>query len=282
MNYWDRLKPSWLKVIWRLLRLCGIDLSPEELQNGRYEGKNPLSEAEPADEGDATTLEDLIKARYEAAGALREAVDKKIGWLLGLTGVLIPLSINLIIAAGGKTPIWFPFLGLIFVTSPLVLTALLLLQYLGVGRWSQPQVDRDLLALAGAERKRRVLKDYIAAAHFNECVNRHLVDIYRAARRMFFVALIFLTFIGWLTVLWVTGIAPGSPEKRIVSDLRSDPELLKLLRGPIGPAGLPGTVGPKGDQGKPGNPGLQGDRGPIGPMGPQGERGPVGPEAPGR
>ena len=270
MKLWDFLKPLWLKIIWGLLRVCGIDLTLAEVKQGRYDAKNPLAEVRSDDWKTSSTIKDLIKAQYDSAKALREAVDKKIGWLLALTGVLIPLSLNLILVGAGKMPNLFYFVALLFVTSPLLLTAVLLLQYLSVGWWSQPELDSDLLAAAELVQNGRVLQDYASATHFNECVNRYLVDVYRAARRMFFVSLVFITFTGWLVASWLTWIAPGTYEKRLIRELRSDPELLNLLKGPAGPTGPRGLSGPKGDRGPEGAMGASGERGRDGPQGPPG------------
>ena len=278
MKIWDRLKPIWLWIVWCLLRMCGIELTLAEATQGRYDLKNPLAGVQPEDQGTATTIEDLIKVQYEATSTLREAVNNKIGWLLGLTGLLIPLSINLIVAGIGKMPNWFTFIALPFVTSPLFLAAVLLLQYLSVGSRAEPAVDSDLISASEPERKRKVLQDYISATHFNACVNRYLVDLYRAARRMFFVALVFITLTGWMAALWLACVTPGKFEKQLIRELRSDSDLLNLLKGPTGPTGRqgpPGATGDRGPQGAVGAPGERGPTGPPGPPGPQGERRPA-------
>jgi hypothetical protein len=65
-------------------------------------------------------LGDFVKNHIDNTKLARESLDKKTGWLLTLSGALIPLSINLVIAAGGKTSpwIWLPFVELILINTP--------------------------------------------------------------------------------------------------------------------------------------------------------------------
>ena len=163
MNLWDRASPTWSRLVWRLLRFCGIDLTQDEARLHRYADSNPAAALVPEDKGTATTIKDLVKDLYKQERDRREALDKKVSWLLTLSGILIPLSVNLIITGAGQLPRCFHFLALLLVTIPLLLTAVLLLEYLAVGNFSQPSIDEPLLRADEAERERIVLKSYLDA-----------------------------------------------------------------------------------------------------------------------
>lgn len=272
MNLWDRAAPAWSQIVWSLLRFCGIDLTPQEARQRRYENPEDTTNLEPQDIGDATTIEDLVKELFKNERDRREALDKKVSWLLTLSGILVPLSVNLVITSAGQLPLWFYFLALLFVTVPLLLSAVLLIEYFGVGNFSLPSIDEALLVTDSVDRKRIVLKSYLDATKFNGVTNHYLVDLYRAARRMFLAALTAIAVLGLVAICLLTWGNPARLEDRIIRNLRADPQMIELLRGPAGKTGPPGPRGERGDQGE------RGERGESGPGGGRELRQPVPPD----
>jgi hypothetical protein len=197
----------------------------------------------------------LAKDLYIQERNRRESLDKKVSWLLTLSGILIPLSVKLIITSSSQLPRWFHFPALLLVTGSLLLTAVLLLEYLAVGTFSQPIVDEPLLKANESERKCIVLNSYIDATRVNQDTNHYLVDLYRAARRMFSAALTAVALLGLVAAALLTWGSTSQLEDRLIQKLRSEPKLIDLLRGPVGP------VGPQGPRGQRGEVGPRGERG---------------------
>lgn len=77
--------------------------------------------------------------------------------------------------------------------------------------------------------------------------------------------------------LTIATFFPSDKERDAIRALRSDPNLMELLRGPKGEMGPPGKQGNIGPQGPPGR---QGPPGPPGPKGDKGDRGDSGPAQP--
>jgi hypothetical protein len=103
-----------------------------------------------------------------------------------------------------------------------------------------------------------------SASHNNDRIDFY-VDLFRAARRSLLLGLFLLV------VIAMYGAWPSrsleSEEERIAKRLRSDEELIRILRGPKGDPGPPGLRGERGPRGERGEPGPQGERGAPGPPG---------------
>jgi hypothetical protein len=61
--------------------------------------------------------------------------------------------------------------------------------------------------------------------------NNYVALLYQSAHRMFFLALLFVVLSGLSTIYF---IGRSKTNEEIITALRSDPELIKLLKGPMG------------------------------------------------
>jgi hypothetical protein len=232
-------------LFWLALLLCGIECSRDAVRKRRY--------VRTVDLPDKTAIKavDEVKAaaaaEFSNAEARRKIVDDKARMLLTLVGLLVPVTATL--AARIGTPA--------YVLAPLVcffFSALLLIGYLGIGGTMQPYVTSDDVAGEAEAFKRQMVSDLLESARVTEQHTDFLVDVVRASLR----ALL----LGLFLVVAVAGLAylrPNDPTERMIQQLRSDPALLRELRGPQGPPGPIGTAGPSG---------AVGPQGPTGPPGP--------------
>src|SRR5271165_1691060 len=97
------------KVLFCLMRLCGINVQEQEISDRGYK---PLRAA--LDDADLTsvdsTLHAFAKEVFDFVEGRRESIDKKIDALLKLTSLLLPLSIALIGWGVTQLPLIFSFL----------------------------------------------------------------------------------------------------------------------------------------------------------------------------
>jgi len=163
--------------------------------------------------------------------------------LLTIIGVLVPITWILAQQLSRPAFIIAP-MGLFFVS------ALLLMGYLVVGKGMVPRLNPEEAAFDEARLRRQLILDALRSARYVESSTSFLVDIYRAAFRALLVGL------GFLSIIAIMAYFPtGEPMRDLVRQLRGDPDLVRLLRGPegpqgpAGPAGAPGPAGPRGPQG---------------------------------
>lgn len=236
---------TWL--FFRALWLCGIECSHAQVIARRYD--RPLDLPDGGALVPSDTLRSVADAELANAEARRKTIDDKARMLLTLVGLLIPVTATL--GTRLETPA-FALLPL----APFFLSALILVGYLGIGK-VMVQTLGPAEALLDEERlKRQLIRDVLQSARYTEQCTDFLVDVYRAALRALLAGLFLV--VGVATLAYVR---PADPPARLVQQLRSDPGLIRELRGPQGPPGPLGRPGPAG---------AKGDRGPAGPQGPPG------------
>jgi hypothetical protein len=253
----------------RMLRLCLIDCTIGEVREQRYpRSVDAIDHVAATDEGVKEAL--FVAIRNELSEqARRTAVQDKAKWLFTLAAGLITLFSGVL----AERPTWFSALGFVFVGLPLVIATLLLLRFFGVGRYSVPVVDSALLtAVTSKEAQIESLEGLLLAQSYNAGAIDYLVDLYRVSQRLVAVAVSLVVALAVATIL-----VPSSSS--LVKEIRGNPDLVRLLRGPEGqpgpggipgPSGTPGVTGPQGPPGPPGMPGVAGPQGPAGPRGPAG------------
>ncbi len=239
-------------LFWLALVLCGIECSRDAVRNRRYARPLDLPEStETIKPSDA--LMDAAQSEHANAEARRSIVDDKARMLLTIVGLLIPVTATL--ASRLDLPV--------LVLAPLgcfLFSALILVGYLGIGNFMKPKLSADEMGLEGEKLKKQVIADLLQSARVNEQATDFLVDVFRASLRALLLGLILIVAISATAYL-----RAGDPTARLIQQLRSDPALIRELRGPQGPPGATGVTGTRG---------LQGDRGLQGPTGPQGQPGP--------
>ena len=240
-----------------LIRLItGIHVLPQEIRAGLY---NTSIKAPQMTISDAKVSEDalsLAKDLYEESRTRIASVATKVGALLTVTGIAVSgtlASLSLI----GMPSTWL--FDAVFLCSVLVFlcTGWFLFQFLGVGRMSAPRIDQEFLDLEVQQQKTALLRSLLSAVEQNDRRNNFLVDIYKAGRK-----LCAFSCACALLLITMAVLGGGNRDDHLLLKLRSDPQLIELLRGPrgvpgpqgvAGPAGLIGAKGEKVDQGPKGD-----------------------------
>jgi hypothetical protein len=230
---------------WLGLLVCGIECSLKAVRNRSYDKAPPLPDVDSLKPTE--TLRDAAKGELTSAENRRKIVDDKARMLLTLVGLLIPVTATLATRIAWPAMIVLPLVCFLF-------SALLLIGYLGVGKGMQPTLTVEEAGYEEEPLKRQMIYDALASARMTEQATDFLVDVYRAGLRALFVGL--LSVVGIAIVAYVR---PNDAALRIIQQLRSDPALLRELRGPQGPSGPTGPAGPQG---------IPGPQGPPGPAGP--------------
>lgn len=223
---------------WLALFVCGGECSLQSVRERRYDKAPPLPERASLTPSD--TLRDAAKGELSSAENRRKIVDEKARMLLTLVGLLIPVTATLASRIAWPAVIALPLVCFLF-------SALLLIGYLGVGKGMQPTLTVEEAGYEEEPLKRQMIYDALSSARATEQATDFLVDVYRAGLRALFVGL--LCVVGIAIVAYVR---PNDTTGRIIQQLRSDPALLRELRGPQGPPGAAGPAGPAGPQGAPG------------------------------
>lgn len=259
------------RLIYALLRICRIDLNFEELENRSYTTPNLYKSLNLATSQIDQPLVDLAKDLFNARTSRQGSIDSKVSALLNLTAILLPLSIALIAWSGERLPL--PLSGALFgfISLPLLLSVVLLLEYLRLNSYAEPTFDDKLLKASEPDRNTILIKDYLLSTWINDNKADYLADVYRAAMRLFCIATVTSLFGGGITLCFLSAQRPATDAKALVTQLQANPDLINLLRGPQGLPGTQGPVGPQGPRrnieptGKSGIPGTVSPPGPIGP-----------------
>jgi hypothetical protein len=260
------------RVVYRLLRFCRIkDVRLQEVANRGLDlsegdassDEDPFRVEFRPSEGQAgkDQIEKLLEDLYERSYERQKAVSNRAAALLTLTGVLITLSVAFAVNSAAKLNGLAFAVVLLAVTIPLLLTAVMLFDFLEINRVSTPDYDAGLLDLSTADRLAQLLRDLRVAAAKNHEVTEYLIRVYRGALRMLFFSFVAVTCVGVATGLWFTVVGPSEETHPLVKQLRQNVELINAIRGPAGPPGLDGELGATGPPGPPGA---------IGPPGPPG------------
>lgn len=277
MEILDRFRK---RFVYRLLRICRITLSFQEFEDRRYSIPNPYASLELTGKKIDQTIIDLARDTFNGRIHRHDSIDRKISALLNLTAILLPLSIALIVWASERLRPIFSIILLLTVSLPLFLSIVLLLEYLRLNSYMEPFVDGSYVNAAEEDRNVRIMIDYLKSSWNNHCKIDYLADVCRAATRLLCVAML-TSLIGGGVALYFLYPKPKPKEKEtaeeIVLKLRSDPNLVNLLRGPQGVQGIQGPAGHQGPIGPAGKQGPPGSSGPPGPAGKQGLQGPPGP-----
>lgn len=235
----------WIKCESFFLWLGGSKLTEEQIRERKIVDGPSQARLEGIS---SDVLEKIIPAEAAITRISLESLDKKTGWLLTLTGVLIPLSIGLVVPAAQRIPVWWVLVCLLLIsTVPLLLTVLILRIYIRPGGWSSAQLSKINQKNRG---ENQLLERYYQELH--ECTGKNierlqfLVEVYAAALRMFFYALAINILIGCVIVGFIGYYSNKEKAKiedntqELIKKVSSDPDLAKWL---IGPKAAPGIQG---------------------------------------
>lgn len=238
------------------LRCFGIEVKYGEVKSGTYASRKPsplnLEEAKDLD-----TLLSLSKDLEASADKRRGTVTDKCktlltlgSLLLGVVGVLLPKQLAF--------DSWVMRALSIGAIALLFNAIIILLFFFDIGRDMEVSLDQTDIPLDEANLKKSLLNQHLRCCAETGNRTDYLVDLYRVARFCFLSA---LTIVAGLVLTSLLINSPADQTQRFVREIRSDSNLISLLRGPKG------ENGQKGDRGDQGGIGLKGDRGDKGERG---------------
>jgi hypothetical protein len=245
------------KLLHFLLRCFFIDCSFKEVEDRRYElGPKFQCPKLPDDELQLAELLTVAKDLNNGTDERLSVIEGKIKFLLTLVGSLIGLLTLFISNAVSILPI-------ILLIVPSLIALFFLMSFYAISTVSRVDFD-DSFAQAGDNKmlQKLLIESYLYARFLNERTVDFHADLFRAARRCVFVGLLAASLSGLFLALF-----HSNSDDRLITKLRSNTDLIKIL---TGPEGKQGTAGPQGQKGDPGVPG---------PTGPKGEPGAVIPAA---
>ena len=142
-----------------------------------------------------------------------------------------------------------------FVAIAMLFNAIVvLLAFLDVGSDSEVILDPSDVQLDSVNLKKSLVNRNLKCVAANENRTNYLVDLYKATRFCMFSAMtIIAAYFGS-----IFAAQPRDLAEQVIRELRSEPNLVNLLRGPQGrgPNGETGHEGPIGPRGKEGAPGT--------------------------
>jgi|GEM_PF-2023852 len=243
-------------VVFLNLRVFGTEVTYSDLLAGRFESRthSPIG---LDDVKEIDTLLNLSKESLVNAEKRRQGITDKCktlltlgSLLLGVIGLLLPKYL-----AFDST--WMRALSMLAVA--ILFNAIVLLsKFFDVGGEMEVSLVQADVGLDSINLKKSLLNRYLQCTVASENRTDYLVDLYRAARFCFLTA---LTFVAGLVLSNLMMNRPADQTERIVRELRSDPFLTNLLRGPQGNDGEKGSRGDQGLAGLKGDRGEKGDRG---------------------
>jgi hypothetical protein len=203
---------------------------------------------------DIDLLLDLSKDSLASADKRRTVITDKskvlltLGSLLfGVIGVLLPKYLAF-------DALWMRCLSVLAIAI-LFNAIVLLLMFFDVGTEMEVSLTQEDIPLNQINLKKSVLNRNLKCVAVSENRTDYLVELFLAARFCFLSA---LTIVAGLVLTSVATSNPKGQSAHIIHELRTDPTLSNLLRGPRGDDGAKGD---RGDQGIQGIQGLKGERG---------------------
>lgn len=256
------------------IRLFGTEVTFEEVKAGALKNRTHAN-LDLAKAGDVNELLVAAKECYRAAMDRREVITDKCKTLLTLSAFILTIT-GLFVPRASEFETWWvrvPFLvaGLLLLNS-----VTLLLVYFGVGKEKEVALDQSEASLDKDNLRKAMINHYLDCEVAYDNRTDYLIEIFKAAR--FFSLFAFTIIVALFLISYLTRSSTTDAAK-IIQQLRSDSELIELLRGPKGeqgPQGIQGKRGPEGPRGPQGEKGPQGARGPKGEQGLRGEPAPKG------
>ena len=247
------MRTCWYTLIWVILWILRVPCSRGDVAKRRYVISSPSfswdSRSNLPDEVFDLVLRDA-KDAFDRERDRKKTLDAKVRMLLLLSALMLSFSTLF----SEYAPFYLSIIPAFF----LVVTTLLLTNYLGVSTISEPSpiepIDGNSQPVGVL--KRNLAKDYRKATAYNEGVINYHADVFRAALRSFIIGLLAIIITG------ATATIIQSPEDaikdRVIETLRSDAKLRDSLKGPVRPQGPSGPAGPAGPTGPPGPPSTNG------------------------
>lgn len=184
-------------------------------------------------------------------------VGSKVSTLLSTTGIAVSATLTSLSLIGFPSSVFF-YVAFVGTALVFIFTLWFLFAFLAVGTSAVPRLDQDFLDSTKDEKRAELVQSFISATEQNDLRNNFLVDVYKAGRK-----LCALSLLGAVLLVMIAVFSRSGREDRLVQKLRSDPQLISLLRGPTGPQGPAGQSGPPGEKDERGATGEKGEPGRV-------------------
>ena len=238
-------------ILFLLMRAFQIECSLMEVQNRSYRKTEFVCPKLPDDDERLKQLYELAKDLKNAGDERWQAVQEKIKFLITLMGTLVTLEI--LFLGKSQSPFWSIVLLLLLMGA-----IFLFLEFHRVGSAGNRKFDRNIAQEADKNSQTKALiMDCLDVVDYDGHRAAFHVDLFRTAARYFKLLLIIVAVAGVLSL-----VKRADTATQVVTELRAEPKLLKLLtgpqgeRGPAGPQGPTGAIGPQGPPGPRQNPGA--------------------------
>ncbi len=238
------------------LRTFGLEIAWTDICAGKY-SRSEHSDLQLESAIDTEALLSTARQCLTGAQERRTEITGKCHTLLTMASLLLGViglfSSTTVVADS----IWSKVLFFIAVAA-LLNTVTLLLVFFDVGVETKIVLDQHEVDLEGDDIRKNLINLSLQCQSDIDNRTDYLVDVYRTARCFFLFALTLAT------LMFCENLIRSPQHTRsqlFLQDLRSDPDLIELLRGSKGEQGEKGPTGEKGDRGIQG---LQGEKGKSG------------------
>jgi hypothetical protein len=242
-------------LVYASIRVYGIECTFSDVRGGGYSHVRH-TDLNLDDAKDLDTLLASTKDRLKDSTDRRSFVNDKAKTLITLNSALLAVLAAFLPKATDFQAGWVSLLlygGVLLLLNALVVMWV----YFDIKGETVMVLGQSEVGLDKDNLKKSLINSYLQCQAGTDNVTDYLADLYKTARFFFLTG--FVIVFATISVGYFTRPTTTEAEKA-VQQLRGDPKLIELLRGP------------KGEQGERGPPG---DRGERGEKGPQGERGPA-------
>lgn len=218
-------------LVYGTMRVFLIRCTWKQVEQGKYLRDSPRISSGATEIGLKYSLQ-IVREQATKESRRREIVDAKIQRLFAFGALLMPVASSVALTSSQFQPI-----GLLAAISLMVLMTLALWHF-RVGISMSPTADQHLVTIR-TEREALIacVQSTKDANSHNAGVTDFHVDISRAANRVVSFSAILLAIVA-IVLFFHPTTKPST--QQVIQSLRSDPDLLNLLRGPQGARGAPG------------------------------------------
>lgn len=250
-------------VTFASIRLFGIECTFQDVRRRAYDQLQHV-DRNLDDAKDLDTLLASAKDRYKDALDRRTFVTDKTKTLVALNSAMLAIVAAFLPKAAAFDSAWLSIA--FYVGVLLMLNALLIMWiYFDIKGETVVELAQSEVGLDKDNLKKATINSYLRCQVDTNNVTDFLADLYKAARFYFLSG--FVVIFGIFSAAYFTR-PPSSEAEKVIQQLRSDPALIDLLRGP---RGKQGEKGPQGEQGFKGEQGSKGEKGEKGAKGEKGE-----------
>ena len=218
------------------LRIYGFEgVTLAEVASGRYR-RDPLKPASTSNPENLEGIVSVARECFENARKRRSVIFDKCKTLLTVSSLFLGLFGFLLPREFAFDATWMRVVAFVAVLS-LMNTVMLLLVFFGVERETEVAIGNEDFSQTPEKFKVSLANSYLQSQAAVDCRTDYLADLYKCAR--FFALLAFAAFVMLFSVDSLAA-SPKNETDRIVRELRANPELVELLRGPQGEQGVPG------------------------------------------